>query len=59
MRFHWALYFFHSNLAVRMSDAKAKAEARRAKILAREGDRLSLAKGEKVIFPFKESVAVD
>ena len=32
----------------RMSDAKAKAEARRAKILARDGDRLSVAKGEKV-----------
>jgi hypothetical protein len=30
-----------------MSDAKAKAEARRAKILAREGTRLLVAKGEK------------
>lgn len=29
-----------------MSDARAKAEARRAKILARENNRLSLAKGE-------------
>jgi hypothetical protein len=31
-----------------MSDAKAKAEARRAKILARDSSRLSVAKGEKV-----------
>jgi hypothetical protein len=31
------------------SDAKAKAEARRAKILAKEGSRLQLAKGETVI----------
>eukprot|EP01035_Chromulina_nebulosa_P020729 gene20729-26873_t len=32
-----------------MSDAKAKAEARRAKILARENNRLSAAKGEKEV----------
>jgi hypothetical protein len=31
-----------------MSDAKVKAEARRAKILAREGTRLALAKGDIV-----------
>lgn len=31
-----------------MSDAKAKAEARRAKILGRENDRLALAKGNLV-----------
>jgi hypothetical protein len=31
-----------------MSDVKAKAEARRAKILARESSRLSVAKGELV-----------
>ena len=31
-----------------VSDLKAKAEARRAKILAREAARLSAAKGEKV-----------
>lgn len=32
-----------------MSDAKAKAEARRAKILGRNTDRLALAKGNLVI----------
>ena len=31
-----------------MSDAKAKAEARRAKILGRESNRLALAKGDVV-----------
>lgn len=31
-----------------ISDARAKAEARRAKILAREAARLTAAKGEKV-----------
>ena len=31
-----------------MSDAKAKAEARRAKILSRNTSRLSMAKGEPI-----------
>lgn len=31
-----------------ISDARAKSEARRAKILAREAARLSAGKGEKV-----------
>jgi hypothetical protein len=31
-----------------MSEAKLKAEARRAKILAREGNRLAVAMGEQV-----------
>ena len=41
----------NSNRKITMSDAKAKAEARRAKILSREGSRLSIVKGELVSVP--------
>ena len=39
-----------------MSDARAKAEARRAKILGREGSRLALAKGDIVSLLYRHII---